>query len=773
MKKKLLFISLIFNTILLLPISVYALEETEMENNPLSLVEEDVLKDAPETTIESENPEDNTTPFDDSVNDIPPVIENNVLQDGWLVEDGNKYYVENGQKVCGFKEIDGKIYFFSNINAALKTGWQSIDGNLFYLFDDGSVADGWQIIDDNKYYFENHYAIKGFKEISGKTYFFSNINAALKTGWQSINGNLFYLFDDGSVADGWQIIDDNKYYFENHYAIKGFKEISGKTYFFSNINAALKTGWQSINGNLFYLFDDGSVADGWQTIDDYKYYFENHYAIKGFKEISGKTYFFSNINAILKTGWQSIDGNLFYLFDDGSVADGWQIIDDNKYYFENHYAVKGFKEIGGATYFFSNINAVLKKGWQSIDGNSFYLFDDGRVAYGWQTIDHNKYYFDNGYAVKGFKEIDGKTYFFSNINAILKTGLQSIDSNYFYLEEDGSVYQNGWKTIEIYSYYFENGYAVKGFKEIDGKTYFFSNINAVLKKGWQSIDGNIFYLTPEGYLVTGNQAVEGRDYYFNEKGFLQGFKYENDKMYYYNPDGTQAKGVQRIAGRYYKFNEFTGVFERFVNQKIVIDVSEHQGIIDWEAVKNSGMVDAVILRLGYVGTVAGVLDAQFLRNVSELNRLGIPYSVYLFGYAKNTRETLEEAQFLIDTIKKYSIHINSDLFSIYYDAEHWHLQNKPWINNDDIDKDTYGDIIRTFVNTVENALGIRTRVYASTSYIYDRFHPDVYPYFSWIADWRSQIGYTGPYEGWQYTSDGQIPGIAGGNGRVDMSLFYY
>jgi len=109
----------------------------------------------------------------------------------------------------------------------------------------------------------------------------------------------------------------------------------------------------------------------------------------------------------------------------------------------------------------------------------------------------------------------------------------------------------------------------------------------------------------------------------------------------------------------------------------------------------------------------------------------------------------------------------NDSFTLFNDIEK-KLNNS--LINDDIDKNTYGDIIRTFVNTVESALGIRTRVYASTKYIYDRFHPDVHPYFSWIADWRSEIGYTGAYEGWQYTSDGFVPGISG---RVDMSKFYY
>ena len=169
----------------------------------------------------------------------------------------------------------------------------------------------------------------------------------------------------------------------------------------------------------------------------------------------------------------------------------------------------------------------------------------------------------------------------------------------------------------------------------------------------------------DGTVVYGNQAIDGRDYIFNNQGYLQGFTYDNNGniLYYHNPDGSQAKGVQRMVGRYYKFNEITGAFEGYVNQRIVIDVSSHQGTIDWEAVKNSGMVDAVILRLGYASQT---VDAQFLRNVSELNRLGIPYTVYLFSYAENAYEASLEADFLINTIKNSPVKIATNIFPIFY-----------------------------------------------------------------------------------------------------------
>ena len=60
-----------------------------------------------------------------------------------------------------------------------------------------------------------------------------------------------------------------------------------------------------------------------------------------------------------------------------------------------------------------------------------------------------------------------------------------------------------------------------------------------------------------------------------------------------------------------------------------IDVSEHQGRINWDAVKASG-IDFAILRVGFgAPCFGGRVDYQFTRNISECERLGIPYGVYI------------------------------------------------------------------------------------------------------------------------------------------------
>ena len=344
-----------------------------------------------------------------------------------------------------------------------------------------------------------------------------------------------------------------------------------------------------------------------------------------------------------------------------------------------------------------------------------------------------------------------------------------INDKLIYANDNGEI-QYGWQTINNNKYYFgEDGYAVKGFQEIEGKTYFFSNINYVLKSGWQTLSNDnsqIFYLNMDGSVVYGNQTIEGRDYAFGDDGFLDGFKNIGNTFVYYNPDGTIAKGIQRMAGKYYQFNEYTGAFEKYVNQRIVIDVSSHQGMIDWEAVKNSGMVDAVILRAGY-----GVswTDTYFQRNVQELNRLGIPYSVYLFSYAENANEASMEADNLINIIKNNGANIASNIFSIYYDLEDWTISSTGE-SDDGISPGTYQEMFDSFSNKVETSLGIDVKIYASKSFIETRFPTSLRPEVGWVAQWGPELTYDGTYEGWQYTSDGSIPGI---NGRVDMSVFYY
>lgn len=95
----------------------------------------------------------------------------------------------------------------------------------------------------------------------------------------------------------------------------------------------------------------------------------------------------------------------------------------------------------------------------------------------------------------------------------------------------------------------------------------------------------------------------------------------------------------------------------------IVDVSEHNGNIDWAKVKASGIVGAII-RCGYGQDQTGQDDKKWLRNVSECERLGIPYGVYLYSYAKTTGAVHGEINHALRLLKGHS-----PAWPVYFDSE--------------------------------------------------------------------------------------------------------
>ena len=83
-----------------------------------------------------------------------------------------------------------------------------------------------------------------------------------------------------------------------------------------------------------------------------------------------------------------------------------------------------------------------------------------------------------------------------------------------------------------------------------------------------------------------------------------------------------------------------------------IDVSSHQGEINWEAVKNSG-IDFAIIRCGYGDDLTQYDDFYWKRNADECTRLGIPFGVYLYSYAASIGEAQSEASHVLRLIEGY------------------------------------------------------------------------------------------------------------------------
>ena len=233
--------------------------------------------------------------------------------------------------------------------------------------------------------------------------------------------------------------------------------------------------------------------------------------------------------------------------------------------------------------------------------------------------------------------------------------------------------------------------------------------------GWQNIDGKRYYFDKNGVPVTGEQVIQGMKYVFNADGSLQ---------------------VNGIMG---------------------IDVSKHNGNIDWNAVKNAG-VNFVIIRCGYRGSATGVLveDQRFKSNIQGAAAAGLKVGIYFFSQAVNEIEAVEEASMTIDLIRRYSI-----TYPVYMDVEEANGRA------DKLDAAARTRVIRAFCETVR-ASGYTAGVYASKSWLAEEMNAgELSNYKIWLAQYAATPSYGGRYEMWQYSRRGQISGIPE---KVDLNI---
>ncbi|MBW3083816.1 GH25 family lysozyme, partial [Bifidobacterium phasiani] len=203
----------------------------------------------------------------------------------------------------------------------------------------------------------------------------------------------------------------------------------------------------------------------------------------------------------------------------------------------------------------------------------------------------------------------------------------------------------------------------------------------------------------------------------------------------------------------------------FVQQaKGVIDVSEWQGQIDWQAVKNSG-VDGAIIRISY-GWNNG-FDKQALRNISECKRLGIPFGVYSYSYAYDNASAAAEGSDMVSLLRKAGVSPGDLSYPVFYDLEQWTWTgHKPPTS-----PSVYDGIVNTWYSKLQAAGYTNLSVYSYTSYLNGPLNSsNIRGKTRWVASYgrRTGFSYATNDRGWQYTSSGKVNGI---NGNVDLNAF--
>ena len=193
-----------------------------------------------------------------------------------------------------------------------------------------------------------------------------------------------------------------------------------------------------------------------------------------------------------------------------------------------------------------------------------------------------------------------------------------------------------------------------------------------------------------------------------------------------------------------------------------IDISEHQGTIDWEKVKNE--VDFVIIRCGYGVNDMTQDDEMFMRNISECKRLGIPYGVYIYSYAVDTDKAKSEAEHVRRLLTQAGDYTTPE-YGIWFDME-----SDGYKADYNVTDEMYREIAHTFISEMNrfgyNNIGIYANLNWWTTVLNDE-SLDQYP--KWVAQHNTHCDYQKDYIMWQYTSDGSVNGISG---SVDMDYYY-
>lgn len=185
-----------------------------------------------------------------------------------------------------------------------------------------------------------------------------------------------------------------------------------------------------------------------------------------------------------------------------------------------------------------------------------------------------------------------------------------------------------------------------------------------------------------------------------------------------------------------------------------IDVSEHQGVINWAEVKKNG-IDYAILRAGFGRTSVDQTDETFESNYKNAKAAGLKLGVYWYSYADSTEDAKREAEACLTVLKGKKLDL-----PVFYDMEESFqtAYGKSMLTN----------MAKMFCETIK-AGGFTPGVYANLTWFenYLDYNSLKKLYPIWLAQYHTEAQLD--CDIWQYSSEGAVPGVSG---DVDMNIIY-
>lgn len=192
-----------------------------------------------------------------------------------------------------------------------------------------------------------------------------------------------------------------------------------------------------------------------------------------------------------------------------------------------------------------------------------------------------------------------------------------------------------------------------------------------------------------------------------------------------------------------------------MSYKKIIDVSKHNGTIDFKKVKADGIA-AVIIRAGYG---KNNIDVKFKANIEGAIAAGLPVGIYWFSYAYGEAMAAKEAEYCLAAIKPYKITL-----PVFFD---WEYDSMTYAKKNGVTPTKSGitAMTKAFCNKVK-AAGYKAGYYLNQDYKKNHYNvSQLGDFVEWYARYGASMNTTGAAI-WQYSDTGRVSGISG---NVDMN----